>query len=378
LRTFSHIRYSQHALLKVRSVEFFMKEWLLRFLPRKSPIGSELGQAKIRVMNVTPFCTYLILAWYFNWFAVSGSLAIGALGYITYAVLWVFVVRFSILRIQLRRTLAAIFDQLLPALGMYLAGYLAGLVAWVSALGSIGSGIRFGTRYAWLSSAVGGPALSIAFFFSSDWHSIPGVAAGIVLVNVLLPIYVVVLVKRLEQEKHEFERLAAHFEDANKHDPLTGLLNRSGFDDVLNELRAAGELAEQTAVLVLDLDGFKDINDAYGHVAGDKVLQEVAAVLIGCVRQADKVARLGGDEFGIALRHVAHEENAERRAAEILSAIGRVATSSHDLRLGASIGICMLPDPTLHTNEAIIEAADRVMYKAKSGGKNQFRLHQVV
>ena len=352
-----------------------MKKWQLHLLLRKSPIGSELGQAKIRVMNVTPFCLYLILAWYFNWFAISSNLAIGALGYITYAVLWVFVVRFSILQVQHRRTLAVIFDQLLPALGMYLAGFLAGLVAWVPALGSIGSGVRFGTRYAWLSSAVGGPALSVAFFFSSDWHSIPGVAAGIVLVNVLLPIYVVVLVKRLEEEKHTFEQRAAQLEVANKHDPLTGLLNRSGFDDVLNELRTAGELAEQTAVLILDLDGFKTVNDACGHIAGDKVLQEVAAVLIGCVRQADKVARLGGDEFGIALRHVAHAENAERRAAEILSAIAQVVTARADLRLGASIGICMLPNPKLPTNEAIIEAADRVMYKAKSGGKNQFRLH---
>ncbi|QDZ26562.1 GGDEF domain-containing protein [Noviherbaspirillum sp. UKPF54] len=349
--------------------------WLTRLLSRKSPIGSEFGQAKLRVMNVTPFCLYLILAWYRDWHAVPANVAIGALGYILYAVLWVFVVQFSILNIQLRRTLAAILDQALPAIGMYLAGFLAGLVAWVPALGSIGSGMRFGTRYAWLSSAVGGPAMGAAFFFSSDWRSIPGVAAGIVLVNVLLPLYVVVLVKRLEEEKSAFESRVAHLEVATKHDPLTGLLNRAGFGDVLEELRAADtKPGEKTAVLVLDLDGFKAINDACGHAAGDTVLKAVAASLVRCVRHSDKVARLGGDEFGIALRHVVSEDNAERLAAGVLSAIERVVTPRDDLRLGASVGICMLPNPELHTNEAIIEAADRLMYKAKAEGKNQFRM----
>jgi diguanylate cyclase (GGDEF)-like protein len=344
---------------------------------RKSPIASELSQARLRVMNVTPFCSYLILAWYFDWHALSSSVDLGAAGYITYAVLWLFLVRSSILNTELRRKLAAILDQVLPALGLYLAGFLAGLVAWVPTLGAIGSGVRFGTFYARLSAAVGGLAISsAAFFFSSDWRSIPEVAAGIVLVNVLLPLYVVALVKRLEEEKHAFERLAEHLEVANKHDPLTGVLNRSGFDDVLHELSAGDETSEKTAVLILDLDGFKAINDARGHSAGDNVLKAVAAVLTGCVRQSDKVARLGGDEFGIVLRHVVNEDNAERRAEEILSAIARVGSSHDDLRLGASIGICMLPNPELRTNEEIIEAADRLMYKAKTAGKNQFRLRR--
>jgi diguanylate cyclase (GGDEF)-like protein len=349
--------------------------WLNSLLLRKSPIGSELGQAKFRVMNVTPFCLYLVLAWHFKWHTVSTSVAAGALGYIAYAVLWVFIVRFSVINVRLRRTLAAILDQALPALGMYLAGFLAGLVAWVPALGSIGSGMRFGTRYAWLSSAVGGPAMGAAFFFSADWRSIPGVAAGIVLANVLLPLYVVVLVRRLEEEKRAFEQRAARLEVATKHDPLTGLLNRSGFGDVLEELRTADiKWGEKTAILVLDLDGFKAINDACGHAAGDNVLKAVASSLIGCMRKSDKVARLGGDEFGIALRHILNENNAERLAAEVLSAIARVATPRDDLQLGASIGICMLPHPDLHTSEAILEAADGLMYIAKATGKNRFRI----
>jgi diguanylate cyclase (GGDEF)-like protein len=348
--------------------------WLTSLFPRKSPIGTELGQAKFRVLNVSSFCLYLILAWHFKWQAVPANVAIGALGYIAYSLLWLFVVRFSIINVTLRRTLAAILDQALPALGMYLAGYLAGLVAWVPALGSIGSGLRFGTRYTWLSSAVGGPLLGAAFFFSPDWQSIPGVATGIVLSNVLLPLYVVVLVKRIEHDKRAFELRAAHFEAATKHDSLTGLLNRAGFADVFKEILVLDtEQREMSAVLLLDLDGFKAINDACGHAAGDDVLKAVASSLTGCLRTSDKVARLGGDEFGILLRHITNDKSAEWVAAKMLSAITQVVTPRYDLRLGASIGICILPHPDLHTCEDILKAADRLMYEAKAAGKNQFR-----
>lgn len=348
---------------------------LLDLIARRPRVGSEFGQARVRVMNVSPFCLYLVLAWHFKWQAVSSGLAIGALAYIAYAVLWVFVVEYELIEVGRRRTLAAILDQLLPILGMYFAGFLAGLVAWVPALGSIGSGMRFGTRYCWLSSAVGGVAMSAAFFLSPDWHSIPGVAAGIVLANVLLPVYVVVLVKRLEQEKSTLAQRAAYFEAATKRDDLTGLLNRAGFRDALEEIRISDtRRGETAAVLMLDLDGFKAINDACGHAAGDRVLKSVAMALTASLRSSDTVGRLGGDEFGIVLRHIVDASNAERIAAETLHAITLIATSREDLRLGASIGICMLPHADLHTPEDILEKADRMMYAAKSAGKNQFRV----
>lgn len=351
--------------------------WLSGLSPQPSAIGTELGQARFRVINVTPFCLYLILAWYFEWHTVSTSVVIGAAGYIAYAVIWVFVVRFSIFNSSLRRTIATILDQALPALGMYLAGFLAGLVAWVPALGSIGNGLRFGTRYTWLSSVVGGSLMAIAFYFSPDWSTIPGVATGIMLFNVLVPLYVVVLVKRLEQDKYTFEQRAAHFEEATKHDHLTGLLNRAGFADVFEELfrslKSRVEHREISAVLLLDLDGFKAINDGCGHAAGDETLQKVAHALSGCVRASDRVARLGGDEFGILLRHISQDRDVELVAEKILAAIAEVTAPRSDLRLGASIGICVLPHPELQTYDEILKAADRLMYEAKAGGKKQFR-----
>ncbi|HEX2604683.1 MAG TPA: GGDEF domain-containing protein [Oxalicibacterium sp.] len=347
------------------------QSWLRGFSPQKSGIGTESGQATFRVFNVTPFCLYLVLAWYFGWHRVPVSVVVGALGYIGYAVVWVFVVRRAMFDAPTRRTIATILDQALPALGMYLAGFLAGLVAWVPTLGAIGNGLRFGTRYAWLSAAVGGPLMSAAFYFSDEWHSIPGVAAGIVLVNVLLPLYVVVLVQKLEQEKQAFELRAAHFEEATKRDELTGLLNRAGFADVYEDLRSVGTQQEMCAVLLLDLDGFKGINDACGHDEGDRILKAVAAALMTCVRSSDQVARLGGDEFAILLRHINDEKNAESIAAKMLAAMPQPV--HRNLHLGASIGICVQRAGIL-PYEDVLKSADRLMYEAKAAGKNQYRL----
>ena len=128
-----------------------------------------------------------------------------------------------------------------------------------------------------------------------------------------------------------------------------------------------------SAVLLLDLDGFKAINDACGHAAGDEVLKMVAASLTDCVRISDKVARLGGDEFGILLRHVTNERSVELVVEKILGAITGIVTPRNDLRLGASIGVCVLPHPDLHTYDDILKAADRLMYEAKAAGKHQYR-----
>lgn len=348
--------------------------WFSSLSSNKIEAASEFAQAKLRACNVTPFCLYMMLAWHFKWHSVSKSVAIGAAGYIAYAFIWIFVVRFSLLGITLRRTIAAILDQALPALGMYLAGFIAGLVAWVPALGSIGSGLRYGTRYTWLSSIIGGPLMAIAFYCSDDWSTIPSVAGGIVLVNVLVPLYVVALVQKLEFAKRESELRAAHFEEATKHDYLTGLLNRAGFAHVLDELFVSGsDTNEVNAVLLLDLDGFKAINDACGHAAGDQILQQVAQSLTHCVRISDKVARLGGDEFGVLLRHIVDEKSAEAVVAKMLRAIADIPLARKDLKLGASVGICVLPHPDLRTYEDVLNSADCLMYEAKAAGKNQFR-----
>ena len=340
-------------------------------------IDCERHQARFRVINVSPVCIYLILAWHFQWQQIDRSVAVGATAYIAYAVIWFQLVRRATTPSANRRAMATIVDQALPALGMYLAGFLAAYVAWVPALGSIGSGLRFGKCYTWLSVAVGGPLMAIAFLLSPAWRTIPEVAAGIVLANVLVPLYAVLLVKRLEQRNMGLEQRAAFFEAASKRDALTGLLNRAGFLCALTELhRRAVEQKQRVAVLVLDLDGFKQINDSCGHAAGDGILKAIAISLAGRLRDSDQIGRLGGDEFGIVLPHIAHRTDVEQLVIKLLSAVASIKAPQPELAISASIGVCLVPPHRLQESEQLIAWADRLMYDAKTGGKNQFRMQE--
>lgn len=157
------------------------------------------------------------------------------------------------------------------------------------------------------------------------------------------------------------------------HDPLTEVANRARFHDRLTHAVArAGRSGELVAVLVLDLDGFKPINDAMGHEAGDAVLVAVAGRLRRCVRQVDTVARMGGDEFALLLVQLKDPEDAVRVARRILAELEQpVVFQGRELRVAGSVGIAAnvaeSDDP-----EALVHAADRAMYAAKARGKGGF------
>jgi len=159
-------------------------------------------------------------------------------------------------------------------------------------------------------------------------------------------------------------------------DALTGLYNRAFFSQRMQMVmeRAASE-ARQVAVLFLDLDGFKKVNDTAGHEAGDHLLRIVAQRLSACVRQTDTLARLGGDEFVVLLDKVRSLSEAERLAKRIVHAIAQpFSTSGTEYYLGASIGIAVYPE---HGNDAatLLRCADAAMYNAKQNGRNQHRVY---
>ncbi len=160
------------------------------------------------------------------------------------------------------------------------------------------------------------------------------------------------------------------------HDLLTGLPNRLFFADRLRQAQAlAKRQQQQCAVLFLDLDRFKIINDTLGHTVGDQLLQEVAKRLRHCVREVDTVARLGGDEFAIVLVNLHNEVEAGQIAAKILANLAKPVTiDTHELFITTSIGISLYP---LHGDEAdlLIKRADVAMYQAKSLGRNNFQLY---
>jgi diguanylate cyclase (GGDEF)-like protein len=159
------------------------------------------------------------------------------------------------------------------------------------------------------------------------------------------------------------------------HDGLTALPNRSLFNKILGQsLALARRQNAQLAVLFLDLDRFKDINDTLGHEAGDELLQEVAVRLKKCLRDSDTVARLGGDEF-VVLLHLNEPEYAATVAKKIVAEVARpFFLIGQELRVTASIGISAFPADGLDA-QTLTKNADLAMYKAKQEGKNNFQFY---
>jgi diguanylate cyclase (GGDEF)-like protein/PAS domain S-box-containing protein len=154
-----------------------------------------------------------------------------------------------------------------------------------------------------------------------------------------------------------------------EHDSLTGLPNRLLFCDRVGQaLSLARRHGGQAAVLFLDLDGFKQINDSLGHAAGDKLLQSVAKRLLACVRDPDTVSRYGGDEFAVLLQDVHRHQDAAATARRVLRALGDVySVDGQQVHVTASIGMSIYPHDGFDA-EMLIKNADTAMYRAKKNG----------
>jgi len=160
------------------------------------------------------------------------------------------------------------------------------------------------------------------------------------------------------------------------HDPLTGLANRRCFIERLEEsLREAGERGQRLAVLFIDLDQFKQVNDSLGHGVGDELLITVAARLSDNVRLIDMLARLGGDEFICLMEAVRDEDDVEMVAGEIISAFDMpFRLGDQELFLSASIGISLFPGDGSSVMD-LMRNADTAMYRAKAVGRGQFHFY---
>jgi len=159
-------------------------------------------------------------------------------------------------------------------------------------------------------------------------------------------------------------------------DPLTGLPNRTLMRDRMTQaIAGAKRRATRLALLFLDLDNFKHVNDTQGHAAGDEVLKEVARRLVYAVREADTVSRHGGDEFLILLGEVSHAADAAAIAGKLLATLDEpLRLASQDLQLTGSIGISLYPDDG-ESIDALIAHADAAMYRAKSKGPGALAVH---
>ena len=159
-----------------------------------------------------------------------------------------------------------------------------------------------------------------------------------------------------------------------QHDNLTQLSNRMVLNDRLTQAIAmARRHGQKLAVLFLDVDRFKHINDSLGHAIGDRLLQSVSERLLSCVRRSDTVSRQGGDEFVILLSEVARARDAAVCADKILQALSTPhRIDQHDLHITVSIGIATYPDDGTET-ETLMKNADFAMYEAKENGRNNYK-----
>lgn len=172
----------------------------------------------------------------------------------------------------------------------------------------------------------------------------------------------------LKASQSEIEFLAHH-------DPLTALPNRLLLmSRIEHALSIARREDNHLALLMLDLDRFKNVNDSYGHLAGDELLQQVAKRLASCLREADTVCRLGGDEFTLLLENITRQEDAAGVAIAIINALSQPwhLSNNVDVCIGASIGISLFPehgdDP-----EQLLRQADIALYQAKKEGRGCFK-----
>jgi len=184
------------------------------------------------------------------------------------------------------------------------------------------------------------------------------------------PIGSIALGRDVSERKQIEERLAY----MATHDPLTDLPNRQAFNDRLGlELSHAHRNGQRLAVMMLDLDHFKSVNDTLGHSMGDQLLKAVGNRLTSLQRKSDTIARLGGDEFMLILPEIAETDVAEKIAEKLLDAVReQYVIDGHELHITTSIGVVIYPEDAEDV-ETLVKNADIAMYRAKDDGRNTYR-----
>ncbi|MCB1857540.1 MAG: diguanylate cyclase [Gammaproteobacteria bacterium] len=182
--------------------------------------------------------------------------------------------------------------------------------------------------------------------------------------------------KDLEKEIADRKRAEENLKHLAHHDSLTNLPNRLLLDDRINQaIERARRTKSKIAILFLDLDHFKHVNDSLGHSIGDELLLKVSWRLRGCVREIDTVSRLGGDEFIVVMEQVAHIGDINKMANKLRASIGETfQIQGHSLTIGTSIGISIYPQDGDQV-ESLLKNADKAMYQAKQKGRNRYAFY---
>ncbi|EKS69247.1 MULTISPECIES: GGDEF domain-containing protein [Caballeronia] len=330
----------------------------------------EREQATLRVwMGAVVLLAYGVFAWLrpsHDAFLTTRLVAL----YVSYGAITLLIVSRMSAPSVARLTVTTIADQTILGLALAAGGATALPLLWVMFWFLIGSGCRYGKRTLAVSCATALIIVTAMAVWQPWWHENLPAAIGLALSVLGASVYLSVLVDRLGNANRDLARQAST-------DPLTGLSNRYALERVVDRAMNAPEANgdHATALLLIDLDGFKEVNDTYGHAVGDLLLQAFADSLAKRMRKSDTIARLGGDEF-VVLAHQMRDRDAVLSVADnIHSALGEITSvQERPVSVSASIGACLLSSAaSAHQTgmTAVLRAADRAMYRAKSLGEGK-------
>lgn len=263
-----------------------------------------------------------------------------------------------------RIALISIYEVVMTVYVMYLVGELSvffvALLLWYI----VGYNMRYGTKLGYVTYSSVILAWVFLLKYSDYWQQNVDVGLGWLIAFIVIPLYFFKLVEILHGNINQSIYRATH-------DPLTGLPNRVLFDEKLEEyIKKYGEEQKKFALIFIDLDKFKEVNDIYGHIIGDRVLKE-AAKRIGEVDEFS--SRLGGDEF-VSIVQYKEEQELRGHLDKLVQTLSNTCTNEK-IKLSASVGVAIYP---LHATNAheLKKKSDKAMYKAKKAGKNRYQICQ--
>ncbi|WP_322012208.1 GGDEF domain-containing protein [Paraburkholderia sp. J12] len=328
---------------------------LLRALP-KDP---EKEQAVLRIsLGSVVLLGYLLASSVYPSAGVYATL-LAVLAYVAFGVVTYIVLTVSPKRSRVRLAITTFADQGIVIAALAVGGAPALPLLWVVFWFLVGAGCRYGQRMLALSCGVAVAGLLALMHWQPWWRANVSAALGVTFSVVTTSLYLAVLVYRLERQAST--------------DPLTGLYNRVRLEQAIGRtLLARGAEADRTAMLLVDLDGFKAVNDSFGHAVGDELLCSFATALVRRMRRGDTLARLGGDEFVVLARHVYDRQDALAIADSIHAILANLrSVGGYPVAVSCSIGVCLLTDGAAGRfldARTLMRAVDSAMYRAKSRG----------
>lgn len=335
--------------------------------------GAERSQTVARIAIVSLAAIYLALMAAHSdppapelWHAAGVALA-----FLGFALALFLVVRLDPRPSVLRRGLGITGDVAITSYALYLTGPVGAAFYPVYLWIIMGNGLRFGLAYLTYALFLSVAGFGAVIAASEYWNAHVNAGIGLLVGIGVLPLFFSTLLRELHQVNNRLAEEVRHSAFSATHDPLTGLANRTLFNEHL--LRATAIAGRTSAVLYLDVDRFKEINDHYGHLAGDELLRQMGARIGRCVRQDDTVARFGGDEFCVLLAGIHDADDAERVAVKLIEETARpYRIAGQTVRATVSVGLSLFPRDGSDL-DALLRHADSAMYRAKRGGGNRFR-----